>query len=102
MQYIFCYLSLIVSVLLFIIVLIKCKKEKEKFYYLHISLYYLISNVLLIKFPFPLGFFVCLINLISHHPVKNEKAKIIIIVLGLCTSFLLFFVPKPWNSIFII
>lgn len=102
MQYIFCYSTLIISTFLFIIILIKCRKEYEKFYYFHIALYYLISNILLIKFPFPLGFFICLINIVSHHPVKNEKAKIITIVLGLCTSIILFFVTKPWSNIFII
>lgn len=91
--------AIIFLIATFIIVMLlsmKLKAEPEKFYYLIIAFYFLISSVQ-VNNLIPLGFMICLINMLSHPAIKNKKSKWVAIAFGFAyciTSLAVLFFQK--------
>lgn len=97
MQYVLCFSTLAVSAALLVIICIKGRTVPERYYPLKIVVLYLISNVVSLNpVPNPLGALVCFVYVFSRRPVNNQKFKLLIILLGFCTSVLLHYTKGPW------
>ena len=82
MNNLLCFLaSIAISILILIVSSTKLKVEPEKFYFVIIVLYFLVSATK-INHIIHLGFMICLINILSHEQIKNRKAKEFAMALG--------------------
>lgn len=70
----------ILAVIVLSIISFKLRAEHEKFYFIIILLYFLISAVRTGLIPF--GFMFCLLIMFTHPDIKNRKVKIAAIALG--------------------
>lgn len=84
--------SMAISLLILVFISLKLKVEPEKFYYLIMLLYFLVSATK-INNLIPLGFMICLINILSHPTIKNQRAKEGAVILGFFYFIISIFVP---------
>jgi hypothetical protein len=77
---IYTIVCIILAIIILSIISIKLRVEYEKFYFINILLYFLISASRMGLIPF--GFMFCLLVMFTHSEIKNRKAKIVAIALG--------------------